>query len=146
MATVQDALTRMNSDTDRVNFERGRANLGSTKLDKQAFLQLLMTRLRYQDPLNPVKDEDFLAQQAQLAQVEKLDDLSKIMQSNSQLTQASSLVGKKVDVRESTVSGVNLTSTGIIDSVSLDNGTTGISINGKVYTPDQITKIYGSSH
>lgn len=45
------------------------------QLGTDAFLRLLVTELRYQDPLRPVDDRAFLAQLAQLAAVERLDRL-----------------------------------------------------------------------
>lgn len=41
-------------------------------LGPEAFLHLLVTELRHQDPLRPMEDREFLAQLAQLAQVERL--------------------------------------------------------------------------
>lgn len=41
-------------------------------LGKDEFLQLLVTQLRYQDPLNPMKADDMAAQLAQFSNVEQL--------------------------------------------------------------------------
>lgn len=137
---VYDVVTRMQNNTNRINYDRGREMLGSDKLDKHAFLQLLMAKLQHQDPLNPVKDADFLNQQAMLAQVEKLDELSKVMQTTSLLSQAGSLVGKKVDVRDAFG---NLT-TGVIDSATFADGTAGLSVNGEIFSIDQVVRIHSS--
>lgn len=136
--SIYNTIRRIESDTARINFERGQKNLGSDRLDKQAFMQLLMAKLKYQNPLDPIKDADFLNQQTMLAQVEKLDDLSKVLQNNSQLAQASSLVGKRVDVNELDGS----TTTGTIQSISFSKGVASLSINGKDYDMSQISKIH----
>lgn len=44
----------------------------SGALQPEAFLRLLVTQLRYQNPLNPMDEREFLAQLAQLTQVERL--------------------------------------------------------------------------
>lgn len=50
------------------------------KLGKQEFLQMLVTQLRYQDPMNPMEGQEFAAQLAQFSSVEQL------VQLNEQLT------------------------------------------------------------
>jgi flagellar basal-body rod modification protein FlgD len=48
----------------------------SNDLDKDAFLNLLVTQMRYQDPLNPTQDKDFLAQMAQFSALEQMQNLN----------------------------------------------------------------------
>lgn len=45
----------------------------SSNLDKDTFLQLLVTQLKYQDPLNPTDQTQFLAQSAQFSTLEKME-------------------------------------------------------------------------
>ena len=40
---------------------------GSSELGKDAFLQLLVTQMQNQDPLNPSSDTEFIAQLAQFS-------------------------------------------------------------------------------
>ena len=39
----------------------------NTELGKEDFLQLLTVQLKFQDPLNPMQDTDFIAQLAQFS-------------------------------------------------------------------------------
>lgn len=75
---------------------------GSSDLGKDAFLQLLVTQLQNQDPLNPQKNEEFVAQLAQFSSVEQLSNANEALQSlylamssmnNASMTQ---LLGKEV--------------------------------------------------
>lgn len=48
----------------------------SDRVDKDAFLQLLVAKLANQDPLNPASNEDFLGQLAQLQSLEETQSLN----------------------------------------------------------------------
>jgi flagellar basal-body rod modification protein FlgD len=137
---VTDTIRLIENNTNKVNHDRGQQALGSDRLDKHAFLQLLMAKLKFQDPLNPTNDEDFLTQQAQLQQVESMNDMNRMMQSSMILSQASNLVGKTVDV----VNERGDTVTGQVQSASIGNNSAGLLINGKSYSLDQVKKIYGN--
>jgi len=65
------------------------------ELDRSAFLQLLITQLRYQDPLNPMEDRDFIAQMAQFSALEQMMNLNHTFER----TQAFGMVGKVIDAR-----------------------------------------------
>jgi flagellar basal-body rod modification protein FlgD len=65
----------------------------TTELDKDAFLKLLVTQMKYQDPLNPTDDKEFISQ---LAQFTSLEQMKNISEATTQ-SQAYSLVGSVVD-------------------------------------------------
>ena len=46
------------------------------RLDKNAFLRLLLAQLQNQDPLEPIKDQAFVAQLAEFSSLERLDDIA----------------------------------------------------------------------
>ena len=49
---------------------------GKNILDKDDFLKLLITELRYQDALEPMNDRDFIAQMAQMSALEQMQNLN----------------------------------------------------------------------
>lgn len=72
------------------------------ELDRNAFLQLLTTQLQNQNPLDPMKNEAFVAQLAQFSQLEgitnmssSLGDMTDVIRSDRIMT-GSNLVGKSV--------------------------------------------------
>lgn len=48
----------------------------STNLGKDEFLNLLVTQLQYQDPLEPSSDTEFIAQMAQFSSLEQMQNLN----------------------------------------------------------------------
>jgi flagellar basal-body rod modification protein FlgD len=71
-------------------------------ISQEDFLRILLTQLRFQDPLKPVDNQEFVAQLAQFSaleinrqQSEKVDTLLAIEATN----QAVGLIGKSVEVR-----------------------------------------------
>lgn len=89
------------------------------------FLSLLVAQLRNQDPLEPVKNEQFVSE---LAQLQALDSQLKIVESNKSLLLQTSLatgaglIGKQItgvfsdgEVRQEV--------TGLVESVKVENGT-----------------------
>ncbi|MCS7281691.1 MAG: hypothetical protein NZ583_08800 [Desulfobacterota bacterium] len=72
-------------------------------VDRQQFLKILVAQLRHQNPLQPLKPDEFLTQLAQLTQVEQLQNinssihsLTRTLDQLSPLT-LSSILGKKVE-------------------------------------------------
>ncbi|WP_243663294.1 flagellar hook assembly protein FlgD [Rhodothermus marinus] len=55
----------------------------SQELDKEAFLRLLVTQLRYQDPINPLDSREFAAQLAQFSTVEQLIGINETLAAQS---------------------------------------------------------------
>ena len=68
---------------------------GGSDLSKDAFLRLLTTQLRYQNPLEPTNDEEFLAQMAQFTALEQMNNLNSAFQMN----QASAMINKNVEAQ-----------------------------------------------
>jgi flagellar basal-body rod modification protein FlgD len=63
-----------------------------------AFLDLLVAELKYQDPLNPVSGTQFMGQLAELTQVQTLESLSQTVTSEAATNEestATSLLGKQ---------------------------------------------------
>ena len=91
----------------------------------------MVTQLRNQDPLNPVKQEDTLAQLAQfstLEGVEKLNANFEDMLKLQQLSQGADLVGRSVVYRPS--ADASQLSNGVVDAVIMDDNQLMLAVNG----------------
>ena len=139
-ASIQNQITQLQNNTNQINYQRGQAHLGVKELDKNAFLQLLMAQLQNQDPLSPVDNKEFLSQQAQLTQVEKLDNLVSTITSANSLTQVSGLIGKNVQIKTPTGNTIN----GVVTSGGISDGKAGVEVNGVNYPVDQVTTIFAT--
>lgn len=122
---IREQLTQMQNNTAAVTYENNKDNVGNASLGQDAFLQLLMTQLKYQDPTNPMNNQEFLAQQAQFTQLTELQELNEnITKTNSQLlatnelTQASSMIGREVEALDPTDSSKKVK--GVVSEVRFD--------------------------
>ncbi|MBO3740616.1 flagellar hook assembly protein FlgD [Actinoplanes flavus] len=86
-----------------------------TLADKDTFMKLLVAQLKYQDPTKPTDSTAFMAQTAQFTQVEKLEDMVEMLQSQRMIG-ASSLVGKTVNYMDE----FGFMQTGVISSAKLN--------------------------
>jgi len=100
------------------------------QLGSQEFLQLLVTQLRYQDPLNPIDDRDFLAQLAQFTALEQMTEQARW----AKMTFGLGLVGNQVTYR--TDEGEVLT--GVVEALRFESGTPLLSLGDREITLDQV--------
>ena len=110
----------------------------SNELGQDAFLELMITQMKNQDPLSPQSNSEFVAQLAQFSSVQGIEKLntnfnsfSSGFQSNKAL-QASSLVGRSVSVESKT-------------SILEDKGIISGSVNLPAATSELKINIYNSS-
>ncbi len=75
---------------------------GNNQLDKDAFLKLMLTQMKYQDPTNPMQSHEMAAQLAQFTSLEQLNNIHMTLESmkNQQAPQSNfqalALIGKRV--------------------------------------------------
>ena len=109
----------------------------SSGMDKDAFLQLLVAQMKYQDPLEPTSNTEFISQYAQFSQVEQLQNMAGSMD----LQRASSLVGQHVRVKTTNSSGDTSYEEGKVDYVAYENGKAFLSIGGSMYSIDDLDTV-----
>jgi flagellar basal-body rod modification protein FlgD len=107
----------------------------NSALTQANFLQLLVTQMTSQDPLNPVSDTDFAAQLAQFSSLQE----STAMAGNMSSLQAQSLIGLTVNVGSAANSAQQ--TTGVVSGVDISSGTPEVVVNGQLYGLSQILSI-----
>ncbi len=120
--------------------------LSSLADNSQAFLQLLVAQLKYQDPMNPVSGTAFLSQTAQMMQASEMTQMVQMVQSQQAATQtstAASLIGRNVTGFDATNNKV----TGVVASVSIDptNGPTLNLQGGQTVALKSVTEVSPAS-
>lgn len=112
---------------------------GSTNLGKDDFLKLLIAQLANQDPLNPMKDREFISQMASFSTLEQMFNMNETLtswvahQNNGQLLQYSELINKEItytrSIENEDGTTEELTETGTVAKIHFENGETTIELS-----------------
>lgn len=118
------------------------ANKSSVKkdnstLDKDAFLQLLVAQMKYQDPLEPTSNTEYISQYATFSELEQMQNMS----ASLELSRASTLVGQTVLLKVTDSSGNTTTVQGNVDYVVYENNKAYLSVNGELYSMDDLDTV-----
>lgn len=113
-------------------------------LDKDDFLKLLITQLRYQDPVNPVEDKEFIAQMAQFSSLEQMQNLNRVMEETMEsqqkltaLTQATTMLGKTAEIFSKEGEALF----GTVEMVTFKDGWPRIVVDGQSYDFTEVVSI-----
>ena len=100
------------AQSSQYDLETEREDLsGNNNLGKDAFFKILITQLKNQDPLNPMKDRQFISQMAEFSSLEKNEKIYSLLEdklSSNQVIDNSNLIGKEItaDVEGVEMSGI----------------------------------------
>jgi flagellar basal-body rod modification protein FlgD len=122
----------------------------ASSLDKDAFLKLLVSQVKNQDPLQPAGSTEYVAQLAQFSSLEQMQNLNDnivglaLLQQNnallSQLTQSSALIGQTVEWTDPETGAVH---SGEVSSVKLQDGLALLEIDGQDVPLGYVTQVIG---
>ncbi len=111
---------------------------GGSTLGKEDFLQLLVAQMKYQDPLEPTSNTEYISQYATFSEIEQMQNMSASMN----LDRASSLVGKHVYVKTTNETTGNSNYVyGKVDYVQIENGKAYLSIAGALYSLEDLDSV-----
>ena len=113
--------------------------IGTTsQLGRDQFMRLLVTQMRNQNPLDPIKDAEFIAQLAQFSSLEGIEKLNanfSDMLALQQLTQGASLLGRNVIYQPPDSPAAER---GVVDGISLQNGKIELVVRGTLVPLDRV--------
>lgn len=110
---------------------------GNDSLDKDAFLQLLVAQMKYQDPLEPTSNTEYISQFATFSELEQMQNMSASMD----LFRASSLVGQTVLLKVTDSMGRTTNVQGNVDYVVYEKNKAYLSVNGDLYSMDDLDTV-----
>ena len=117
--------------------ESAKKATGNDSLGKDAFLQLLVAQMKYQDPLEPTSNTEYISQFATFSELEQMQNMSATLE----LSRASSLVGQTVLIDVTDSSGNTTTIQGNVDYIQYENGKAYLSVGGELYSLDDLVTV-----
>jgi len=116
------------------------SNSSNTAMQMEDFLQLLTSQISNQDPLEPMKDTEFISQMANIASLEQMQQFTKgfetFADSHKDMV-AQAYLGKMVNISED---GTDVA--GLVNSVEKNqDGEVFVTVGDKNYRPANIIKV-----
>lgn len=135
MSADEAARTRM--QVEALNKSLGDLD-ASARLGKDDFMKILITQLTHQDPTEPMRDTEFIAQMAQFSTLEQITNMTQDFSRLAGIlstSQALGLLGRTVQLFD----GENMI-TGVVEEVSGREAPM-LLVNGTYYDFERVEKI-----
>lgn len=129
-------------ETSSQNSLKNKSKTSTDGMDKDAFLQLLVAQMQYQDPLEPTSNTEYIAQYAQFSQVEQMQNMA----ASTDLSRASSLVGEYVYIKTTNSQGTTDYIYGKVDYVVYENNKAYLSIDESLYSLDDLDTVVDKTY
>jgi len=120
------------------------ADSGGMSINPDAFMQLFVTQMKYQDPTAPMDSSAMMGQLAQLTTVQQLKSMNSAFQGILQAEQlglARELIGSQVSFADGM--GVH---TGVVESAAMQDGAAGVFVENTFVPVNDISGILGSAN
>jgi flagellar basal-body rod modification protein FlgD len=112
----------------------------ASAMGQDAFLKLLVAQLKYQDPMSPSDNQQFIQEQATFSTVEALNDLKSTMksiQTSDQFAQGVALIGKSVTY----VDTAGTVGSGVVSAVSNASGSVQLNVGGAAIDASSVVQV-----
>lgn len=120
------------------NNVQGKPN--KNNINKDGFLQILSAQLQNQDPMNAGDNTQYVAQMAQFAALEQMQNLNDSMNNlllSQKVIEGNMMIGRLVTID----AGEGKYLTGVVTATKAAKGNVNIIIDGKEYNVDSVTEV-----
>ncbi|MCR5278870.1 MAG: flagellar hook capping protein [Lachnospiraceae bacterium] len=141
-AVVKDGEIQ-SSTASQISLSKAKEKGSPSALDKDAFLQLLVAQMKYQDPLEPTQNTEYVSQLATFSSLEEMQNLNAGMT----LQRASGLVGETVLIKAvNSATGGTEYAQGMVDYVVYENNKAFVSVNDSLYSIDDVYQVVDQTY
>ncbi len=126
---MADSVINAINSTQGTYSNTKKTEAGNNDLDKEAFLQMLVTQMQYQDPLNPSDSTQYMSQLAQYSSLEATMNISSTIEQGNGLN----LVGQYVIMNTTDSAGNKEMVSGLVQYATVKDGEVLLSINDSYY-------------
>jgi len=128
----------MRIENTQQNGQSASAIQNRAELGKNEFMNILVTQLRFQDPLRPMDDREFIAQLAQFSSLEQMQNLNREFANVRAMNMIGNYVTAKIDGEGPEPEILK----GLVEAVSFENGRTGVVVNGRIVDAEDIVGVH----
>ena len=133
-------LSSLYTTSTSTNTSTSTSKSGTSGLGETDFLNLLISQLKNQDPLNPISNTDFISQMANFSSLQQMTsvntNLTSLLQQQN-IANSTAMIGKQVTTSDG--------KSGTVSQVSMDSGQVSIYVGTNKYLLSDITNIQNTT-
>lgn len=134
-------IVNTGTSTNKTDVKNGKPEKNAVTEDM--FLQLLVAEMKYQDPMEPASNTEWVSQYATFTQVQQQTE----MQHSIKQMEANNLVGKQVIMKNvNTATGETKFESGQVDYMYIENGDIYLSVKDKLYNIKDLDTVVDTNY
>ena len=141
-SSISSTLIGMQNATNQQKAAEQKKTGATQELGGDVFLKLMLEQLKYQDPLEPMDNTQFLEQQAQFTQVSSLQNIESSLTSFNSYSQAAAMIGRDVVIQDP--NNAENFFYGTVDMVNFSGGTASVTIGDKEYPLSSVVQLHAN--
>lgn len=142
MSDIASTLISMQNTTNQQKAATAAQTGATQELGEDTFLQLMLEQLKYQDPLDPMDNTEFLTQQAQFTQVSSLQSIEQSLTAFNSYSQAAAMVGRDVVIKDP--NNAENFIYGTVDTVNFNGTEASVTVGEKEYPLSSVVQLHAN--